>query len=431
MKELLVRDNKALLSQVFKGIKDARFKVRFWNGEEWTPPCFIEPKVTIVIENPAILAHLLSFPTDVRLGEAYIYGDIDFEGDIYEVFPIGEYLKQVYPRLVASPSFWRRLFRLRLAARREARRKGCRAASLKGKRHSIERDRQAISYHYDLPPEFYALYLDPMMVYSCAYFRHPDDDLATAQLNKLELICRKLRLKPGEKVLDIGCGWGGFVVYAAKKYQVKVLGITLSENQARYAQEWIKREGLEDLAEVRLLDYRQVDESEPFDKLVSIGMFEHVGSSKLFTYFRKAWRLLKPGGIFLNHGIAADWSLRIRHWSFTDRYVFPDGELLPIWKTLRVAERTGFEIRDVESLREHYVLTLRNWVKNLEANYEKARKIVDETTYRIWRLYMAGSAYAFAINEQSIFQSLLVKNRPRGENDLPLTREDIYQNWKV
>ncbi|OAG28125.1 cyclopropane-fatty-acyl-phospholipid synthase [Thermodesulfatator autotrophicus] len=431
MEQRLISENVVLLDQVFRDLKPAYFKVRFWTGEEWNPPGLEEPKVTIVIKNPGILAHLLAFPTDVRFGEAYIYDDLDFEGDIYAVFPLGEYLRKIYPRFLTSPTFWRKVFKLRMSARRARRLEGRGAAKLKGKVHSIERDKQAISYHYDLPPEFYACYLDPMMVYSCAYFRSYEDDLATAQKNKMELICRKLRLRPGERVLDIGCGWGGFVIYAAKKYRVKILGITLSENQAKFAQEWIKREGLEDLAEVRLLDYRQVDEKEPFDKLVSIGMFEHVGSSKLWTYFRKAWKLLKPGGLFLNHGIAADWSWRIKRWSFTDRYVFPDGELVPIYKTLTIAEKIGFEIRDVESLREHYVLTLRNWVKNLENNYDKVRQIVDEPTYRVWRLYMAGSAYAFSINEQSVFQTLLVKNRERGENDLPLTREDIYLNWDI
>ncbi len=425
----LVEKNCRLLDLVFAKFAPAYFKVRFWTGDEWIPPGFKKAEVIIVVNAPGILGQLFAFPTDLRLGEAYIYGALDFQGNIYHVFPLGEYLRRVYPSLVKRVSFWRLLSSLKKASGRYERLSGRGPAKLSGALHSIHRDRQAISYHYDLPPQFYACYLDPLMIYSCAYFRFPDEDLASAQKNKLELICRKLRLRPGERVLDIGCGWGGFVVYAAQKYKVKVLGITLSENQARYAQEWIKKEGLEDLAEVRLQDYRELKGKDYFDKIVSIGMFEHVGGAKLYTYFRQAWRLLKPGGLFLNHGIAADWSSRIKRWSFTENYVFPDGELLPIYRTLRVAERAGFEIRDVESLREHYALTLQHWVRNLEKNYQKVISIVDEVVYRIWRLYMAGSAYAFSTNQQSVFQTLLVKNREGGMNDLPLTREDIYRGW--
>ncbi|HDD52499.1 MAG TPA: class I SAM-dependent methyltransferase [Thermosulfidibacter takaii] len=432
MEDRMAKENLVLLEQVFSDYKPARFKFKLWNGEEWAPPGLEEERATVVINNPGIMAYILAFPTDLRLGEAYIYGDIDIEGDIYAVFPVEAYLRQTYHRLALNPFFWKRVLTLKKVVCDFERLQGRGKACLMGKLHTIERDRQAISYHYDLPPEFYALYLDPMMNYSCAYFRDPGENLATAQKNKLELICRKLRLKPGERVLDIGCGWGGFVIYAAKKYQVQVVGITLSEKQARYAQEWIKREGLQKLAEVRLQDYREIQEKESFDKLVSIGMFEHVGGPMLKTYFRQAWELLKPGGLFLNHGIAADWGpFRIRRWSFTEQYVFPDGQLLPISKTLTVAEKVGFEVRDVESLREHYALTLRHWVKNLEEHREEALKLVDEVTYRVWRLYMAGSSYGFATNRHSVFQALLVKNRDNGRNALPLTREDIYGGWKV
>lgn len=268
------------------------------------------------------------------------------------------------------------------------------------------------------------------MNYSCAYFRSPDEDLDTAQRNKLELICRKLRLKEGEKVLDIGCGWGGFMVYAAKRYGVKVLGITLSQNQVEYVKKLIESEGLKDLLEVRYQDYREVKEPESFDKLVSIGMFEHVGKRRMREYFKQAYTILRPQGLFLNHGIAAKWSpLKIRSWSFTERYVFPDGHLLPISGALKVAEDVGFEVRDVESLREHYALTLRHWVGNLERHREEALKEVDEVTYRVWKLHMSGASYGFEKNRTNVYQALLVKSGKR-ESSLPLTREEVYRDWR-
>jgi cyclopropane-fatty-acyl-phospholipid synthase len=430
----LVRDNVALLAQVFSDYAPAHFKFRLWQGEEWAPSGLVEERAVVVINSPAIMAHILAFPTDLRIGEAYIYGDLDIEGDIYAVFPVEEYLKGVYSRLAVSPSFWRKIFSLRRGGRKFERLEGRGRVSLTGKLHSLDRDRRAIAYHYDLPPEFYALYLDPMMNYSCAYFRDPEEDLATAQKNKLELICRKLRLKPGERVLDIGCGWGGFVLYAAKHYQAKVLGITISEKQAEFAQNRIKEEGVESLAEVRMQDYRELKEPECFHKIVSIGMFEHVGRSRLKTYFSQAWRLLEPNGLFLNHGIAADWGfwrVKMRRWSFTDQYVFPDGHLLPVSDTLGVAEKVGFEVRDVESLREHYAITLRRWADNLEHRCEEALRLVDKVTYRAWRLYMAGASYGFEKNHQSVFQALFVKNERDGRVSLPLGREDIYSDWPV
>jgi cyclopropane-fatty-acyl-phospholipid synthase len=430
MDERMAQENIALLSQVFSEFKPVYFKFRFWNGKEWDPPGLKEAKVTVVINNPGIMAHVLAFPTGLRMGEAYIHGDIDIEGNIYAVFPIEGYLKTTYRRLASNPFFWKRTITLKKTVHEFEKLQGRGKAQLMGKLHTIERDRQAISYHYDLPPEFYALYLGPMMNYSCAYFRDGKEDLATAQKNKLELVCRKLRLKPRERVLDIGCGWGGFAVYAAKRCQAKVVGITLSEKQAQYAQDWIKREGLQDLAEVRLQDYREVQEKEGYDKLVSIGMFEHVGGPMLKTYFQKAIELLKPCGVFLNHGIAADWGpIHFRKWSFTEQYVFPDGQLIPISKTLSIAEKVGFEVRDVESLREHYAFTLRHWAKGLEKNKDKALRLVDQVTYRVWHLHMAGSSYGFATNQQSIYQALLVKPDGEGRHSMPITREDIYRDW--
>ncbi len=254
-----------------------------------------------------------------------------------------------------------------------------------------------------------------------------DDDLDTAQEQKLEYICRKLRLHPGERLLDIGCGWGGLVMYAAQHYGVQAYGITLSEPQAELAQRRIEEAGLTGKCKVEVRDYREVTEANSFDKIVSVGMFEHVGESLLPTYFKQAWQLLRPGGVFLNHGIASDsFDAAKAKTSFVNHYVFPDGELLPINSTLRAAETSGFEVRDVESLREHYMLTLRHWVRRLEAHAEEARKLTNDVTYRVWRLYMSGSAHGFQTGSNTIYQTLLAKP-DRGDSGLPLTRADWYR----
>jgi cyclopropane-fatty-acyl-phospholipid synthase len=279
--------------------------------------------------------------------------------------------------------------------------------------------------------EFYALWLDRRMVYSCAYFIDPEEDLEAAQERKLDYLCRKLRLRPGERLLDIGCGWGGLVIHAAQHYGVEALGITLSRPQVDLANERIREAGLSHCCRVEMCDYRDVDEPAGFDKLVSVGMFEHVGEGLLPLYFRQAWRLLRPGGAFLNHGIArrATDSLP-KGPTFSDRYVFPDGELVPIHISLQHAEANHFEVRDVESLREHYALTLRHWVRRLEARHEQVLEVVDEPTYRVWRLFMSGSAYGFSVGRINVYQALLVKP-DGGRSGLPLTRADWYADPKI
>jgi cyclopropane-fatty-acyl-phospholipid synthase len=292
----------------------------------------------------------------------------------------------------------------------------------------MERDRQAVTYHYDVSNDFYTLWLDRHMVYSCAYFASADEELDTAQARKLDYLCCKLRLHPGARLLDIGCGWGGLVIHAARRYGVEALGITLSQPQADLASERIREAGLAGHCRVEVRDYRQLDQADGFDKLVSVGMFEHVGEALLPTYFRQAWRLLRPGGVFLNHGIARQATdPAVTSPTFTNRYVFPDGELAPIHVTLRHAEEAGFEVRDVESLREHYALTLRHWVRRLEAAHEQALLFVDEPTYRVWRLFMSGSAHGFQVGRLNLYQTLLVKP-DRGQSSLPLTRSDWYMN---
>jgi cyclopropane-fatty-acyl-phospholipid synthase len=267
------------------------------------------------------------------------------------------------------------------------------------------------------------------MIYSCAYFAEPDQDLDAAQERKLDYICRKLRLRPGERLLDIGCGWGGLVIYAAQHYGVQALGITLSQAQVELANERIAAADLVERCRVEYQDYREVAEEEPFDKLVSVGMFEHVGEAKMREYFEQARELLRPQGLFLNHAIARPgWiASTTDQETFSNRYVFPDGELIPVSTSARVAEEAGLEVRDIESLREHYALTLRHWVARLESHHEEALRYVDDVTYRVWRLFMSGSAYNFECGVHNIYQTLLSRPGPQGECGLPLTREDLYR----
>lgn len=392
------------------------FQIRLWDGTTWGVE---KSRFTFVLKQPGALRAMFLQPSEVSLGEAYIYDDFDVEGDIEAAFDLADYLLRHDRSLGQNFELAERLQQL------PASEGDRRPPHMQGAVHSRDRDRQAIRYHYDLPTNFYALWLDPRMVYSCAYFAVPDQDLDAAQENKLDYICRKLRLHPGERLLDIGCGWGGLINYAAARDRVQALGITLSVPQAEVARQRIRESGLSDRCRVEVWDYRDLESTQQYDKIVSVGMFEHVGEELLPEYFSRAWSLLRPGGVFLNHGIARSATHQRRVPSFSDRYVFPDGELLPISASLRAAELSGFEVRDVESLREHYALTLRHWLHRLEANREQARHLTDETTYRIWRLYLAGAAHAFRTGRLNVYQTLLAKPL-RGDSRLPLTRKDWY-----
>jgi len=303
-----------------------------------------------------------------------------------------------------------------------------RRAILHNEEHSPARDQAAIQFHYDLSNDFYGLWLDSRKVYSCAYFQNPTDDLETAQQHKLDTICRKLNLQPGDRVMDIGCGWGGFILHAASHYGVHATGITLSERQAEYAQKRVCELGLEDRVEVHLQDYRTADAHEQYDAVVSVGMVEHVGRKNLPLYFRTAHRLLKPGGIFLNHGIDTGAAASPQQGaSFVDQYVFPDSDLFSLSEMNAPAEAAGFEIRDVENLREHYALTLRHWGRQLEAHHEEALQFVNEPVYRTWRLYMAGAAHQFKVARLAIYQTLLTKLSNNGAANVPLNRAAWYE----
>lgn len=404
------------LAAVF-GDDIASFAVRLWDGT--TLPATGSPAFTLVVNAPGALRAAFRPPVDLNAGRAFAAGLLDVEGDIEAAVDamIGGIARSGIVQSLRVASALRRLPAQDLPELREAR--------LHGKRHSLERDRAAIGFHYDMPVEFYQTFLDSRMVYSCAYWDEGVSDVDGAQLAKLDYTLRKLRLKPGERLLDIGCGWGAMVIRAAQQFGVRAVGVTLSERQYEEAQRRIAAAGLENAAEVRLLDYRELNEE--FDKIVSVGMFEHVGRAHLPEYFAKAFALLREGGLFLNHGIASETPGAGAASGFMDKFIFPDGELVHISEALRHAENAGFEVRDVENLREHYHRTLQAWIGNIERNRDRAAQTGGDQSYRAWRLYLAGSAQGFRSRRMSLFQSLLAKVRPGGVAEIPATRRDLYR----
>lgn len=397
------------------------FAIRLWNGQTWGN-CD-NPRFTLVLNHPGTLRRMLLRANQVTLGEGYIFDDFDIEGNVEAAFEFGDYL--VTHELELTEKLHLAGLLLRLPHYDQPHDEEPIEPHLHGMQHSKHRDREAVAYHYNLSNDFYRLWLDERMVYSCAYFRHGHEDLDTAQAQKLDYICRKLRLRSGDRLLDIGCGWGGLVIYAAKHFGARALGVTLSKPQAELATQRIRDIGLADRCEVRVCDYRDLDNPLSFDKIVSVGMFEHVGETHLPEYFQHVWKLVRSGGVFLNHGIAVSALFHRKGPSFIDKYVFPDGGLVPLGTTIRIAEGCGFEVRDLESLREHYARTLRHWVARLESRYQDAKRITSETIYRIWRIYMSGSAHSFATGRINLYQVLFSKPED-GVTGLPLTRSDWY-----
>lgn len=383
------------------------------------------PKFKLLLRDLSVLRKLVFNRSPLPLADAYINGLIDVQGDLYAALGLKQYFQNFDFSLGKRWALVRDALRLPSKPREFP--AGQFAAGGFRHRHSRNSDKEAISFHYDVSNDFYRLWLDEQMVYSCAYFETPDDTLEKAQSGKLDLICRKLRLKPGERLLDIGCGWGAMVCWAAKHYGVTAHGITLSERQHEYAQQRIRRAGLEGLVTVELRDYRDLEGEGVYDKISSIGMFEHVGLANLPVYNATVMRVLKPGGLFLNHGITHDcegWKQTVDT-EFINRYVFPDGELDMVSNIQRRMEQTGFEIHDVEALRPHYAMTLRHWVNRLEAHREEALQHVGEAAYRVWRLYMAACAREFELGGTGIYQ-ILSSKRNNGISPVPLTRQDIY-----
>jgi len=383
------------------------------------------PRARIVIAGPDALARMLWPPSADSLGEAYLRGDLDIEGDIWAAVDAGQSLdlRRIGPDL---PRLFRLLVRLRSGVAEPA--PLARTARLRGPRHSRARDLAAVRFHYDVGNAFYALWLDRRLVYSCAYFETPETTLDDAQEAKLDLISRKLRLAPGMRLLDIGCGWGSLVLYAAERYGVEAVGVTLSERQAEWATDEIARRGLADRVRVEIRDYRDLAPLGQFDAVASVGMFEHVGRERLPDYFAAALGAVRPGGLFLNHGIATTatggglrrrW-LRFGDGGFIGRYVFPDGELVTVEDAIAVARRAGFELIDVQRLRPHYALTLRAWVERLEAAADRARELAGDEVYRTWRIYMAAARRGFEDGSLDVAQLLLARPAPDGPAELPL-----------
>ena len=415
MCETVASQMASTLNAVFADYEGPAFAIQLWDGWRWSSSMAARPACTIVLRNPRALKSLIAEPNEIALGEAFIHEDLDVEGDIFSVFSVGEHLLN-RPRTLRQKV-------LEGAARTVF---GMGQRLRQGGRHSMGRDRASISYHYDQPFAFFRPWLGPSLVYSCAYFRNTNDTLDQAQEQKLELICRKLRLQPLESFLDIGCGWGSLLLHAATRHQVYAQGITLSKEQADVVKKRIEMAAMDRRCSVELRDYRTLESVTPsFDKIASVGMFEHVGLGNLSQYFGTVQRLLRPGGVFLNHGIARSALSPTRKSSFIDRYVFPDGQLVTLTQAINAAESQGLEVRDVENLREHYELTLRKWVEGLRENSEEILQHVSNVTYRIWLLYMAGSAAAFHRGDIAVYQILCTRSSRDGVRRA-LTREDWY-----
>jgi cyclopropane-fatty-acyl-phospholipid synthase len=377
-------------------------RLRLWDGKQLD--LGPQPRLTMVVKDPSLVTQL-AHPSLDMLGAAYVEGRLDLEGPIETVIEVGDALSRSLLDDAASAE-------------------PCRT------RHDKASDAQAISYHYDLSNDFYGLWLDRELIYSCAYYENGNEDLDQAQQAKLRHLCRKLRLQPGERLLDVGCGWGGLARFAAREFAVEVLGITLSRAQLELGRQRVAEEGLGNQVRLELLDYRDLPQDERFDKVVSVGMFEHVGHANLALYCQRLFAAVKPGGLVMNHGITARHSdgrpVGRGAGEFIERYVFPRGELPHLATMTACLSDAGLEVVDVESLRLHYARTLQQWSERLETQLDQAARLVPEQALRIWRLYLAGCAYGFAHGWINLHQILAVKPQDDGSHPLPWTRADLY-----
>ena len=396
--------------------RDLPLAVEAYDGSRSGPE---DAVATIVIRSPDALRRIITAPGELGLARAYVSGDLELKGSIWALLDLRERMPDVrlepkmMLRLMDELGGWRQVRPVPPPAEE---------VRLHGRRHSRARDAAAISHHYDVSNAFYRLVLGPSLTYSCAVWHDPDDTLEQAQANKYELICRKLDLRPGMRLLDVGCGWGGMVMHAAQHHGAQAVGITISKQQAELAEKRVAEAGLSDQVQIRVQDYREVDDG-PYDGISSIGMFEHVGEARLAEYFDRLRSLVRPGGRLLNHGIsrpARSERARLPRRSFINRYVFPDGELHEVGRVISITQDAGFEVRHVESLREHYALTLRRWVANLEEHWDEAVAEVGAPRARVWRLYMAGSALNFEAGRTQVHQVLSVPRESDGRSGVPL-----------
>jgi cyclopropane-fatty-acyl-phospholipid synthase len=400
---------------------DVPVAFRAYDGSGFGPA---DARTTIVVRSPDALRRIVTAPDELGFGRAYVAGELDVDGDIFDVMAVADHVQQLHlgPRQIAAAAKlvgWKGLKPLPPPPEE---------AKLRGRRHSRERDAAAIAHHYDVSNAFYSMVLGPSLTYSCAVWHDDTASLEDAQANKYELICRKLALEPGMRLLDVGCGWGGMLMHAAQHHGVRAVGVTLSRPQAELARQRVEECGLADRVEVRFADFRDVDDG-PYDAISSIGMFEHVGLSELHAYFTRCRSLLRPQGRLLNHGISRPhhagrmhhnwWEPSFMGRSFTERYVFPDGELHEIGNVISAIQRAGFEARHMESLREHYARTLRCWVRNLEEHWDAAVAEVGPGRARVWRLYMAAAAWGFEHDDNQIHQVLATATTD-GASGMPL-----------
>lgn len=410
--------------------------LRAWDGSTAGDPA---ADGTLVLRHPRAVRRLLWSPNELGLARAFVAGELDVEGDVFAVLDLPDVIGRVARHQSVGLTTRERLSTLRAALAmgavgpppappaEESRRRA-------GRLHSPRRDAASVSHHYDVGNDFYRLVLGPTMVYSCAYWAEPPGPgygLDEAQRDKCALVCTKLGLTPGARLLDVGCGWGSLAIHAAAEHGAQVLGVTLSREQAQLAQDRVRQAGLSDMVTIRVQDYRHVQDG-PFDAIASVGMSEHVGGDQLEAYGHHLMGLLRPGGRLLNHAIASVRALPERTGrrrpGFIDRYIFPDGDIVPLSTVLDAIEHAAGEVRDVEALREHYGLTLRAWVANLRTSWEEAQVLVGESRARAWLLYLAACALAFEHGNLTVHQVLAVRQGDRGASHFPRTRPEWLEH---
>ncbi|HET7474594.1 MAG TPA: cyclopropane-fatty-acyl-phospholipid synthase family protein [Dermatophilaceae bacterium] len=407
-------------------------RIDCWDGSSLGPP---DAALRVRFTSRRALRRLLWSPNELGFARAYVSGDVVIEGDLLaaldQLNELADPERGPGVRIGASTTAAVAAAVLRLGALGPPPKPPVEEIRLTGRRHTLGRDARAVSHHYDVGNDFYRLLLGPSMVYSCAYFEEPASAAYTlehAQRAKLDLAARKLGLRPGMRMLDVGCGWGSFAIHAAREHGVRATGVTISAEQAAYARARVEAEGVGELVEIRVQDYRETDDG-PYQAIASVGMAEHVGLAELPGYAARLHALLAPGGRLLNHAIARRpgpaGDAKGDRTSFIDRYVFPDGELVPMATMVDALESAGLEVRDVESVREHYALTLRAWVANLERDWERAQSLSSAGRARVWRLYLAGSALAFESNRLGVNQILAVRPAAGGRSGMPRTRRGL------